>query len=480
MFKKIIHVLFILVFVALLAVGTIFYLDYRKHAPQREDYERLTTQDYTGVFFSTFPIDNYTAEDFEFYREIYPIKASYCIPDIETLNEYFLKVSESWNEVRSVYLGIRPDIITADDLLSLMGSYPDKYYDVILSYPSMEYWAELDEEEYPVVMQAYKDFVNTLMPLCEDNEWMRDYFTLYFYNSSEWLVSNPSHYESDFSVNAGISHMISMYTDRDHGYHLTVENYESALEEFEEIVEAYRAGPSEYPDLSKWDIVFFGDSVIAFEDTSSIPDALSGLTGAHTYNCARGGSSAARTTDSNSRGISETVDSFLAEDLSGIEEGSLEYNGMSDYFKNSKKKNQKCFVLGFGLNDFYFGHMVQSDAPNDVYPYRGARPTAVEKLQAAYPDALILLMTPNYTSYFGNGMEPQSDVGGLITDYVVAAMLLSEEMDTLLFDSYNELGIDSTNQDKYLVDGAHPNEATRFYIAQRLAEILGAQIPSLE
>lgn len=477
MIKKIVHIVFLLLVAAVLGAGVVYYLDYRKHAPQREDYERIASEDFTSVFFSTFPTDYFSEEDFEYYRAIYPIKASYCIPDPETLDEYFLKVSETWNDVTSAYLGIRPDIIGADDIIRLTESNGSMRFEIIVSYPSMEYWRSLDEEEYPAVMQSYKDFVNTLMTLREENEWMQSNLFLYFFNSAQWLVNNPQHYESDFGVNENISRMLSTYLDGDHGYQLTGDNYEALLEDFEEMVETCRTEPKEYPDLSKWDIVFFGDSIMAVDNTSSIPCALTGLTGAHTYNCARGGSSAATIPGGNVYGISEVVDMFLAEDLSALEEDSLMYKGMKDYFKSSKKNRTKCFVLNFGMNDYYGGLRVRSEDSHDVLTYSGALRTAVEKLQEAYPDALILLMTPNFTSYFGNGLEPQSDVGGLLPDYVTAAVALSEEMDTLLFDSYTRLGIDSTNHSQYLVDGTHPNDATRYVIAQHLADLLQKQIP---
>ncbi len=470
--KKIVHVLFLLVFIALIGVGISRYLEYQKYAPLREDYERIAAEDYTAVFFSTFPIDNFTEEDFEYYRDIYPLKASYCIPDMETLNEYFARVSETGNEVETVYLGVRPDIITADDLLALVDEWYGKRFEVIVAYPSLEYWKNLKEEDYTAQLEAYTDFITTLMPLYEDDEWLQGNVHLYFYGATEWLVGNAANYESDFNVNEGISHKLSMYSDTDHNYLLTLDNYEEILENFETLVSESRSEETDgYPDLSKWDVVFFGDSVIAFTETSSIPGAFSGLTGAHTYNCGKGGCTAAMTSET-SLGIPAVVDAFLAEDLSQLDEDSQIYAGMSDYFDHAKKKRQKCFVLNFGLNDFFTGTPVRSDDPYDIYTYCGALRTAVDKLKEAYPDAVIVLATPNFTSYFGNGLEAQSDVGGLMPDYAAAVISLCDEKELLLYDSYNTLGINSTNFTEYLADGCHPNEATRYTMAQGIAELL--------
>lgn len=470
--KKIIHLIFVLILAATVGIGVYRYMEYQKYAPLRNDYERIATEDYTAVFFSTFPIDHYTEDDFMHYRGIYLLKASYCIPDMETLNEYFTRVFEKGNEVETVYLGVRPDVVTADDLLNLVDAWNNMHFEVILAYPSLAYWKNLDEEEYPAILNAYTDFVNTLMSSCEDNEWLQEHLSLYFYNSTEWFVNNRAHYESDFNINEGMSHMLSMYSDSEHGFQLTPQNYEEELEIFETLVSDYRsAEKSEYPDLSKWDIVFFGDSVIAFSETSSIPGALSGLTGAHTYNCGLGGSSAAMH-DEGSLGITKVVDAFLSEDLSCFEENSQIYAGMEDYLEHAKNKRQKCFVLDFGLNDFFGGSQVQSDDPYDPCTYAGALRTATEKLQEAFPDAVIVLMTPNFTSYFGNGLEPQSAVGGTMPDYAASVISICEEKDFLLYDSYNGLGIDGTNHTEYLMDGCHPNEATRYTMAKELAGLL--------
>lgn len=471
--KRVVHLLFVLVLAALIGTGVYFYLDYRKYAPMREDYERIAEETYSAVFFSTFPIDNYTEDDFIYYREIYPLKASYCIPDLETMTEYFTRVSESWNEVSTVYLGVRPDVISAQDLLSLTDNCHDKRFEILIAYPSLEYWNKLDEEAYAARLADYKDFVDTLMKRKEEDFWLQNNLSLYFYGDTQWLVGNSANYESDFNVNAGISHMLSLYSDEGHGYLLTQENMEERMDVFETLIEESRSANDPYPDLSKWDVVFFGDSIIAFSETSSIPGALQGLTGAHTYNCGLGGSSAALGDDP-AYSVLGAVDAFLNQDTGLYDEDSQIAAGLNDYFAHAKKKRQKCFVLNYGMNDFFTGYPVRSQNadPEDAGSYLGALTTAVDRLQAAYPDAVIVLMAPNYTSYFGNGLEPQSEIGGMMPDYVAAVLSLCEEKGLLCYNSYNELPIDGSNHTEYLLDGCHPNESTRYLMAQGVADLL--------
>lgn len=472
--KKVIIVLLVLILAAGAGFGYYKYKEYKKYEPLRNDYARIETEDYTAVYFATYPVEHFLEEDYNYYRAIYPIIGKYVIPDLETLYTYFTKVAEKGNEVDTAYLGVRPDVISADDVIELMSQYGDKQYHIIVAYPSLDYWKNLSEEEFPEKLAAYENFINGLMPLYEDleNEWIQDHMRVYFYGATEWLVGNSANYENDFGVNAGISHMISMYTDEEHGYMLTLENYEEELEKFEDLVNAARGGSDTeylytetYPDLSKWDVAFFGDSIIAFEETSSIPGAFEGFTKANTYNCARGGSSAFS--------LPDVVDALISGDLSKIEENTVVYNGLTDYLKNAKKKHKKCFVIDFGMNDYYTGHPVKNENdPMDTGTYAGALRTGIEKLKAAYPEAVIIMMTPNFTSYFANGTEPQSEVGGMLPEYVEAMISIGYEYDIPVYIDYVDLGIDRENWTQYLMDGCHPNETTRYIMASDVAKMM--------
>ena len=446
--------------------------DIQAYAIRLEDYKRIATESYNAVFFSTFPIEYYAEEDYAYYNDIPQLKTSFCIPDVESLNAYLSRAFNSGNEVDMVYLGIQPDIIRADRFLNTIEAWEDKRFEVVLAYPSLEYWRELDEEEFHVVMDAYTDFVNLVMLCYEDNMWLQDHLALYFFNTEEWLVGNYTNYEGNFNINEGIAHTLSKYLYQNRRYQLTLENYAEVLEDFEALVNNYRAkGESAYPDLSDWDVVFFGDSVIAFTETSSIPGAFGVLTGAHTYNCGRGGSIAAEM-EGAYPGISAVVDAFLTEDLSLFSEDTLTYLGITDYYEHADKNRQQCFVINFGLNDYFNGSPVSNADPHDIHTYAGALRTAIEKLQDAYPDAVIMLMSPNFTTYFESGQRIMSDAGGQLTDYVSAVISICDEKNLLLYDSYHLLGIDDSNYTEYLLDSCHPNEATRYMMAQGLAELI--------
>ena len=475
--KKIISVIFLLILTSAAVFSFYRYREYQKLAPLRADYERIAAEDYTAVFLSNYPIDYFAEEDFAYYRAIYPVNASYCIPDLETMKEYFSQIEQAGRDVDVIYLGIRPDIISADALLELISSNADCRYEVIIAYPSLTYWRALKDDQFMTVMSSYSDFVNTLLPCYEDNEWLQDHLSVYFYGSEEWLVANPANYESDFGVNEDISHTLSMYTDDSHGYRLTSENYASRLETFDNLVQTARASrddrTAEYPDLSDWDVVFFGDSIMAFSgsDSDAIAGVFGGLTGAHTYNCAQGGATAT-VIDGTFYGACEVVDKFLTQDLRDLNETSQMYEGMNDFFLHAEDKRQKCFLLDFGMNDFFVGAPLENpEDPYDIHTYAGSLRTSVDSLLSAYPDAVILLAAPNFTTYFENGTDPQSPNGGALTDYIAVMEQISAEKNLLFYNSYTELGIDETNHLAYLIDGCHPNETARFNMGRALTKL---------
>lgn len=459
-----------------LSFGSYNQVWHTTYEPMRTDYERLSTEDYTSVFFSTFPINNYTEYDFEYYRAIYPIKSAYCIPNINILTNYLSLIRQRGTEINSVYLGVRPDRISADDILTLIEDWRDVSFEIIIAYPSLAYWNSLKPEEYNAQMDSYKDFVVTLMSAGQNDAWMQENFSLYFYADTEWLVANPTNYESNFDVNAGISHSLSLYSDRLHDYYLTADNCEEKLSSFEQLVSESRAnaaaGISLYPDLSDWDVVFLGDSLTAYRETSSIPDAFSGLTGAHVYNCAQGGSLAtANMPNATFPGIPELVDHFINGNADAFDSESLIYAGIHKYAQNADSQRRQCFVINLGMNDYLCGSPLYADDPYDINTYSGALRTAIETLQKTYPDATIALMSPNVTTNFENGTIAQSEAGGIFADYVDVLESLSREYHIPFYNTYAELEINGYNTQEYLSDGCHPLERTRFLMAQGLAKL---------
>lgn len=453
-FKKI----YILIGVAILLIGV--YVAFPKNL--LNDYRRMAEEEYTVAYLSMFPIDNYDEEDFTHYFAWDALKASYCIPNESILRFYMNQIASSGNTISTVFIGVRPDKISADELISLLREYPSVNYNILLPYPSMEYWDKLSDEKLQSTLQSYRTLTDAL--LLENN------VKVYSFNK-EWVLCNPANYEDAFLTNEDVSRSLFLtWTLNDNqGYHITADNIDTVFAELSELLMQNRTSPTVYPDLSDYKIVFFGDSVIGnYTDSASIPGVVNGLTGATVYNCGYGGNSAAYLEGApiNLPGI---ADAFVNQTASPLPEDTQVHKGVTEYLNDTSETNKLCFVINYGLNDYFNGAPVSTEDPYDVISYSGALRTAVTSLQQAYPEAQIILMTPNYTTYFEYGNTIQSEVGGILTDYVNAAVAVGKDCNVTVLDNYTELGINAENNWLYLEDGCHPSATGRYLIGQRIA-----------
>lgn len=109
----------------------------------------------------------------------------------------------------------------------------------------------------------------------------------------------------------------------------------------------------------------------------------------------------------------------------------------------------------------------------DIGSYAGALRTGISTLKEAYPDAEILVLAPTYTAGFSGGTERNSEVGGILTDYVDATVRVAEVMGVHCINNYADSGINPDNQAQYLADGCHPNETGAFLLGNRIIEYMG-------
>lgn len=458
--KKQIWILILGLFLLLAAFG--LFLAFKGPAKtelQLLDYQQIASTEYDTVFLSMYPIDTYLEEDYAYFRGMTLFKSSYCIPSLSVLTDYMLRIADSENHVTTAYLGIRPELTNPEKLRKLLAQYPDITFEIVLPYPSADYWQSLSQEDYEQILAAYCGFLTAAPDLQEAN--------FYFFGANEWLIANPANYLDQWSVNEDIARMLMTYSDKDHDSLVTAESAAAYAETLTSLTHSLRAAPPTYPDMSNYCIVFFGDSVIGnYTDSTSIPEAVSGLTGAEVYNCARGG-------DSSLMGPG-FVDAFFREDLSELPEDSQVYAGTASYLDNKPVNKQLCFVINYGLNDYFHGipATCAEDPGNGLLSYHGAMQTVVELIREHVPDAQIIVCTPNFSAAFENGMEPHGANDDILENYAVALLSLAEELDIDVLDNYYGLGITPENEGQYLADQVHPNEACRFRIASELAKLL--------
>lgn len=441
-----------------------------------QDFDRLSAEEYDSVFLSMYPIDNFSEEEFAYWwgRDI--VISAHEIPNEFILETYLKKIASEGTGVDTIYLGIRPEAVSGDSLSELLTAYPQYQFITILANPSLKYWTSLSDTECTQRLQSYRDCINSLMeaPGAPSNT------SVYFWGNSEWLIANPDRYEGDYLTDATASLAIMLHFDQRHVYCLKPETFSAVIDKLAALIEQEKAHPAEYIDLSGKQIVFFGDSIIGnFTTPTSIPGVISTMTGAATYNLGYGGTRAART-EAEPCNLNSIVNAFINRDgstlLTDNENTPQAYLGLTEYLADNADgaTTPYCFIINYGLNDYFGGHPISSEDPYDVYTYTGAFRTAVRDLRQAYPDAHILVITPNFTTYYNNGTDTQSEYNHTLADYADALIALAAELDIQLLDNFHELDITVNNYLEFLSDGCHPNEAGRFIMARRIAEKLGS------
>ena len=124
------------------------------------------------------------------------------------------------------------------------------------------------------------------------------------------------------------------------------------------------------------------------------------------------------------------------------------------------------------MNDYFSGQPIDGDSPDDVNSYTGALRYGITELQSAFPDCIILLMAPTFTSLFSSGTELINETAGPLTSYVDAAISVAEEMNIYCMDNYHTLGLDQDTLQVYTADGTHLNEYGRLVLATHIMDTL--------
>lgn len=436
---------------------------------RKEDYKQIASSQYDTVFLSMYPIDTYSEEEFLAYRGMTLFKASYCLPDFTAVKQYMRRIAKSGNAIRTVYLGVLPDKTDPARLQALIDLYPSAAFEIIIAYPSADYWSSLSDEEYEQALASYCGFLNDAAGITNAH--------FYYMGSEEWLISNPGNYLDPWLVNADAARAVMLQSDVLNKYLVTGDNAPVFGQALTELTRKIRTEPEVFPDLSDYNIVFFGDSVIGnYTDSTSIPEVAAGLSGATVFNCGLGGNSATVNSGSpiNLPGIAEA---FVRKDLSMLPEGSQVYKGVSSYMSDAQPERKMCFVFSYGLNDYFAGYPIEPEEdPRDVTTFKGAVRTALDTIHAEYPDAMVILCTPTFCFLFNVGTDLRGE-GHVLKEYLDAVISLSEEFQVSLLDTYYGLGVTEDTWSEYLLpDCVHPNETYRYLIGREIVRLIGENL----
>lgn len=240
-------------------------------------------------------------------------------------------------------------------------------------------------------------------------------------------------------------------------------------------------------------IVFLGDSILDSDrDNEGVAALISKACNAKVYNMAMGGTTAALLPDERydydhwtSRGLLGVVNAILGNIGPELFEG---YKA-GEILKTCDFSQTDYFVIEYGINDFFSG-IVKSryladgstlavSAPNT---YFGALTQAVDMLHTAFPAAKIMIITPHYCQIFqgetfmGDAYSLNGGQGALIEYYHIAinAYEACKDKNVILYDTFENSGIDAYTADEYLEDGVHLTAAGRRVYADYAARLINS------
>lgn len=442
--------------------------------------DALVLGEYENVFIGNYDISTFSEEDFATYRGIDALKADYCFTSVDDINEAVNAVFQSENQIQNVYLALDPFTLWKSEkskiervqaefekgLLSHADAHPEITFEVLLSFPSMEYWLSLEEGDVQASLILYRQLTDMLSG--------RSNMVVYFPGYQEWLICNPANYTGPTVTNELVSQKIFLQTFCDHTLQITPANSEDKVRMLENLITSRRTNPVTYPDLSDWDIVFLGDSVFGNYDGSiSVPGVVSGLSGATAFNCAQGGTSAAES-EPGAFGFPKMVTDFI----SGKTENENTFRqGITDYTAADHTNKKLCFVLNYGLNDYFGGHPAENpkDA-HDITSYAGALRTGIDALKKNYPEALIIIVGPGQSLYFNNGTDKLTEEGGVLVDYYELSKSVAAELSVPYMDLYSGFPEGDLELLDVLADGCHYNELGRYALGIKIIHFMNEQV----
>lgn len=469
-------VLYIIGIAAILALSGSF-LYYNKLSPRvpfRKDLKQLSQESYDSVFLSMHSSAGYTPDIFTTYFALDTFISTYEIQSLDELQRYLEKVFSSGNTINTAFLLLDPDMIwnscgrnsdrwdakLQKDFLSFVSGHPDTRFEILLPYPSLSYWLSVDQNTMDDILAVYHNFIEDTCIYAN--------IRICYMGFENWLLINPDNYISDFDANDVIAARTFLLCFQDDQHRITSANDQLFFDILREQVIGERTSPTVYPDLSDRCLIFFGDSTMAYgEGTTTTPGYITGLSHAVTYNYAIGGT-AASITSPDTDDFPNFLPRFLAENCT-------EENGTGHFLLEGIDVSDKrlYFLLTYGANDYFNGAAIENpDDPYDITTYMGGLRSGLKQCMAFFPDAKFIIMAPAFTSYLSNGTESGSDVGGVLTDYVDAAIAIAEELDIYYMDNYHDLGINDSNVWYYTSDGCHPNENGRILMAKHIMDFI--------
>lgn len=251
---------------------------------------------------------------------------------------------------------------------------------------------------------------------------------------------------------------------------------EIAPEEATEVIPEIR-------DENRLQIVFLGDSILdGYRNETGIAYLTGVRCNADVYNLAMRGTSAALTTYEKSeyeQWDSRCLQGVVHAICGNVDPSILNGHRAGEVFATCDFSRTDYFVIEYGMNDFLAGLTMHDEEDfYDEYTYVGALRVAVQRLREHFPQAEIVLCSPNYAQFWGEDGAYLGDGnmvnngGGTLVAYHNVCLNVATDMNTLFLDGYNGIGLDAYTADEYLEDGVHLSQKGRDKYAEKLSEVI--------
>ena len=495
--KKLLAAVFVfLLLVAVIAAAFLYKKsdrDWESIKSMQDVIKRAGNMEMDALFLSMYPVETYEEE----------VLYTCLLADTEILQVPFTngeqlvgmleKILSKPNKLSRIFLGLYKEGIVEEETEDSLPVYesewlkqgysweeaileigkvnPDITFEIMFYYPKISYWTAMEEEQVEEML-AWYSYAGELYSHHDVVQNVRPYMP----GCEEWLICNESNYQDDYNVTHQVARELEMLVLCDHKTIMVPISVKEQCDSLRGLIKKYREQERVYCIHSDQTYVFLGDSVIGnYTGSLSIPGVVAYMTGADTINCGFGGLAATKA-DEDSVGIAGVLDCLLdTEEKRSVAslENETAQAGILEFWKKdfSADAENLTFFISFGINDYATGCPVYNDTMDDGC-YFGALSNAIDRLQNTYPNAQIILMTPNYVEIFEHGTLDNSGKGFVFKDYVEAVLELAAEKKLQVIDVYKELGITAENTGTYLADGCHPNYYGRFKIGEMIWECM--------
>ncbi len=479
------YILLVFVVILFALASGFFFIQYHAYhyaddETRKKDVSALYEEEQELLLLTMYSGNTVSETPFEYYLGFPTYQAKHSFGNLADYTDYLDTALSSQENLREVYSFFDPAEISSafffqedwtikeyqETLRESILGRPDVNFVFLLPSYSMEYWCSLSDKKIENSLESYILFCDEFAEL--------ENVKIYFYGYLDWVISNPENFAGVKECHEDLNTRMIALTIWNDDFRVNKDNIRLYVKELSDKIAGEKEG-KEVPDLSEYEIVFLGDSVIGnYTGPRSIPGVIKSLTGAEVFNCAIGGQAAAKADDEKVKSMTESLEYFLQgqpEDAFGDKQ---QFLSEVERFREKEHAEEKlCFVLSYGLNDYFSGKEIEDPANlNDIYTYCGALRTGVEWLKEAYPDARIILTTPTFVRVSESSEQDLSKVIAELTEYVDAVVDLAETLDVQCIDQYKDLGFNEENGSLYYEDGCHLNERGRYLYAENLINFL--------